>query len=127
MSNEIKPTAASIMAAQLAKAEVPAALTSEQAEIAALKASLAEAERKLNAAPSTQPSVPVVSKFPKYIMPISNCNITLPSGKRIHTSDGVIVAETFELQQYLADMADCGNCTLFQEGDTVSSFQKPVV
>lgn len=124
MSTDSKPTAASIMAAQLAKAEVPAALTSEQAEIAALKASLAEAERKLNAAPSTQPTA---AKFPKYIMPISNCNITLPSGKRIHTSDGVIVAETFELQQYLADMAACGNCTLFQEGDAVSSFQKPAV
>jgi len=111
-----------VVAAMLAKATP----TAEQAEIAALKAQLAEVQQKLNAAPSTQPSEPA-QKFKKYIMPLSNCNICLPNGKRIFTSDGVIVADSFMLEQYLEDMVAAGNCSRFLEGDAVSSFQKPAL
>lgn len=109
-----------VVAAMLAKT-APAAPTEHELEIAHLRAALAEAEQKLNAAPSTQPSA--VKQFPKYIMPLSNCNICLPNGKRVFTSDGVIVADSHYLEEYLEEMVEAGNCHRFQEGDAVSSFQ----
>jgi hypothetical protein len=112
-----------VAAAMLAKQAAPAAPA--LSEIESLRAQLAEAQQKLNAAPSTQPSAPATKQFPKYIMPLSNCNICLPNGKRIFTSDGVIVADSFMLEQYLEEMVAAGNCSRFVEGDAVSSFQKP--
>jgi len=120
MSTSPTPVAAAMLAKQAAPA-APAALS----EIESLRAQLAEAQQKLNAAPSTQPSAPATKQFPKYIMPLSNCNICLPNGKRIFTSDGVIVADSFMLEQYLEEMVAIGNCSRFVEGDAVSSFQKP--
>jgi hypothetical protein len=108
-----------VVAAMLAKT-APAAEVSElealRAELAAAQAALTEA-----AAPSTQPSA--TKQFPKYIMPLSNCNICLPNGKRVFTSDGVIVADSHYLEQYLEEMVSVGNCYRFQEGDAVSTFQ----
>ena len=63
--------------------------------------------------------------FPKYIMPITNCNITLPNSKRVFTSDGVIIADSYMLQEYLEAMVEVGNCQRYHEGDAVSSFQTP--
>lgn len=56
-------------------------------------------------------------------MPLSNCNICLPNGKRVFTSDGVIVADSHYLEEYLEEMVAVGNCYRFQEGDAVSTFQ----
>ena len=109
-----------VVAAMLAKT-APAAPTEHELEIAHLRAALAEAEQKLNAAPTTQPSA--TKQFPKYIMPLSNCNICLPNGKRVFTSDGVIVADSHYLEEYLEEMVAVGNCYRFQEGDAVSTFQ----
>ncbi len=112
-----------VVAAMLAKttpAPAPAP-TEHELEIAHLRAALAEAEQKLSAAPSTQPSA--APKFKKYIMPLSNCNICLPNGKRVFTSDGVIVADSHYLEEYLEEMVAVGNCYRFQEGDAVSTFQ----
>lgn len=114
------PKSAVVAAMLASKTSAPAA-TTEQAEIAALKQALAEAEQKLNAAPSTQS--PEAPKFKKYIMPLSNCNICLPNGKRVFTSDGVIVADSHYLEEYLEEMVAVGNCYRFQEGDAVSTFQ----
>ncbi len=108
-----------VVAAMLAK--TAPAPTEHELEIAHLRAALAEAEQKLSAAPSTQPSA--TKQFPKYIMPLSNCNICLPNGKRVFTSDGVIVADSHYLEEYLEEMVAVGNCYRFQEGDAVSSFQ----
>lgn len=112
-----------VVAAMLAKT-VPAASAAEISELEALRAELAAAQAKLAeqaVAPSTQsPSVP---KFKKYIMPLSNCNICLPNGKRVFTSDGVIVADSHYLEEYLEEMVAVGNCYRFQEGDAVSTFQ----
>lgn len=108
-----------VVAAMLAK--TAPAPTEHELEIAHLRAALAEAEQKLNAAPSTQPSA--TKQFPKYIMPLSNCNICLPNGKRVFTSDGVIVADSHYLEEYLEEMVAVGNCYRFQEGDAVSTFQ----
>ena len=110
-----------VVAAMLAKTAPPPAPTEHELEIAHLRAALAEAEQKLNAAPSTQPSA--AKQFPKYIMPLSNCNICLPNGKRVFTSDGVIVADSHYLEEYLEEMVAVGNCYRFQEGDAVSPFQ----
>lgn len=111
-----------VVAAMLAsKTSAPAAPTEHELEIAHLRAALAEAEQKLNAAPTTQPSA--TKQFPKYIMPLSNCNICLPNGKRVFTSDGVIVADSHYLEEYLEEMVAVGNCYRFQEGDAVSTFQ----
>ena len=111
-----------VVAAMLAsKTAAPAATTEHELEIAHLRAALAEAEQKLNAAPTTQPSA--TKQFPKYIMPLSNCNICLPNGKRVFTSDGVIVADSHYLEEYLEEMVAVGNCYRFQEGDAVSTFQ----
>ena len=111
-----------VVAAMLAKTvAAPAAEVSElealRAELAAAQAALAEAV----AAPTAQPSA--VPKFKKYIMPLSNCNICLPNGKRVFTSDGVIVADSHYLEEYLEEMVAVGNCYRFQEGDAVSTFQ----
>ena len=114
------PAFSSKMEQALAKA--PAALSPEQAEIAELKAALAQATER-NAALSAQPSAPEAPKFPKFIMPMSNCNICLPSGKRVHTSDGVIVADSYELREYLLAMVEVGNCYRFEEGDKVTALQ----
>ena len=108
-----------VAAAILAK--TAPAPTEHELEIAHLRAALAEAEQKLSAAPSTQPSA--APKFKKYIMPLSNCNICLPNGKRVFTSDGVIVADSHYLEEYLEEMVEAGNCHRFQEGDAVSTFQ----
>ena len=108
-----------VAAAILAK--TAPAPTEHELEIAHLRAALAEAEQKLSAAPSTQPSA--APKFKKYIMPLSNCNICLPNGKRVFTSDGVIVADSHYLEEYLEEMVAVGNCYRFQEGDAVSPFQ----
>lgn len=110
-----------VAAAMLASKQAPAAPTEHELEIAHLRAALAEAEQKLNAAPTTQPSA--AKQFPKYIMPLSNCNICLPNGKRVFTSDGVIVADSHYLEEYLEEMVEAGNCHRFQEGDAVSTFQ----
>ena len=110
-----------VVAAMLAKTAPAPAPTEHELEIAHLRAALAEAEQKLNAAPSTQPSA--AKQFPKYIMPLSNCNICLPNGKRVFTSDGVIVADSHYLEEYLEEMVAVGNCYRFQEGDAVSPFQ----
>lgn len=110
-----------VAAAILAKASPAAA---EISELEALRAELAAAQAKLAeqvAAPSTQP--PAAPKFKKYIMPLSNCNICLPNGKRVFTSDGVIVADSHYLEEYLEEMVAVGNCYRFQEGDAVSPFQ----
>lgn len=111
-----------VVAAMLAK--TAAAPTAEVSELEALRAELAAAQAKLAeqvAAPSTQPSA--TKQFPKYIMPLSNCNICLPNGKRVFTSDGVIVADSHYLEEYLEEMVSVGNCYRFQEGDAVSTFQ----
>jgi len=111
-----------VVAAMLAK--TAAAPTAEVSELEALRAELAAAQAKLAeqvAAPSTQP--PAAPKFKKYIMPLSNCNICLPNGKRVFTSDGVIVADSHYLEEHLEDMVAVGNCYRFQEGDAVSTFQ----
>lgn len=111
-----------VVAAMLAK--TAAAPTAEVSELEALRAELAAAQAKLAeqvAAPSTQP--PAAPKFKKYIMPLSNCNICLPNGKRVFTSDGVIVADSHYLEEYLEEMVAVGNCYRFQEGDAVSTFQ----
>lgn len=108
-----------VAAAMLAK-NSPA----EQSELEALRAQLAEAQAKL--AEATAPVATTAGKpkqFPKYIMPITNCNITLPNGKRVFTADGVIVADSHYLEEYLEEMVAVGNCYRFQEGDAVSSFQ----
>ena len=110
-----------VVAAMLASKTSAPAPTEHELEIAHLRAALAEAEQKLNAAPTTQPSA--AKQFPKYIMPLSNCNICLPNGKRVFTSDGVIVADSHYLEEYLEEMVEAGNCHRFQEGDAVSSFQ----
>lgn len=107
--------------AMAAKTSAPTALTPHELEIAHLRAALAESEAARYAAPSTQP--PAVKQFPKYIMPLSNCNICLPNGKRVFTSDGVIVADSHYLEEYLEEMVEAGNCHRFQEGDAVSTFQ----
>lgn len=112
-----------VVAAMLASKQAPAAPTEHELEIAHLRAALAEAEQKLNAATTTQPSAPATKQFPKYIMPLSNCNICLPNGKRVFTSDGVIVADSHYLEEYLEEMVEAGNCHRFVEGDAVSSFQ----
>lgn len=114
-----------VAAAILAKT-VPAAISTEISELEALRAELAAAQAKLAeqvAALTTQPSAPAVKQFPKYIMPLSNCNICLPNGKRVFTSDGVIVADSHYLEEYLEEMVAVGNCYRFQEGDAVSTFQ----
>lgn len=111
-----------VVAAMLAK--TAPAPTAEVSELEALRAELAAAQAKLAeqvAAPSTQPSA--TKQFPKYIMPLSNCNICLPNGKRVFTSDGVIVADSHYLEEYLEEMVSVGNCYRFQEGDAVSTFQ----
>ena len=107
--------------AMAAKTSAPTALTPHELEIAHLRAALAESEAARYAAPSTQP--PAAKQFPKYIMPLSNCNICLPNGKRVFTSDGVIVADSHYLEEYLEEMVEAGNCHRFQEGDAVSTFQ----
>jgi hypothetical protein len=107
--------------AMAAKTSAPTALTPHELEIAHLRAALAESEAARYAAPTTQPSA--AKQFPKYIMPLSNCNICLPNGKRVFTSDGVIVADSHYLEEYLEEMVEAGNCHRFQEGDAVSSFQ----
>jgi len=110
-----------VVAAMLAKT---AAAPTEISELEALRAELAAAQAKLAeqvAAPSTQP--PAAPKFKKYIMPLSNCNICLPNGKRVFTSDGVIAADSHYLEEHLEDMVAVGNCYRFQEGDAVSTFQ----
>jgi hypothetical protein len=112
-----------VVAAMLAKttpAPAPAP-TEHELEIAHLRAALAESEAARYAAPTTQPSA--TKQFPKYIMPLSNCNICLPNGKRVFTSDGVIVADSHYLEEYLEEMVAVGNCYRFQEGDAVSTFQ----
>ncbi len=110
-----------VVAAMLASKQAPAAPTEHELEIAHLRAALAESEAARYAAPTTQPSA--AKQFPKYIMPLSNCNICLPNGKRVFTSDGVIVADSHYLEEYLEEMVEAGNCHRFQEGDAVSSFQ----
>lgn len=111
-----------VAAAMLAKT-APAAPT-EVSELEVLRAELAAAQAKLAeqvvAALSQPPAAP---KFKKYIMPLSNCNICLPNGKRVFTSDGVIVADSHYLEEYLEEMVAVGNCYRFEEGDAVSSFQ----
>ena len=107
--------------AMAAKTSAPTALTPHELEIAHLRAALAESEAARYAAPTTQPSA--AKQFPKYIMPLSNCNICLPNGKRVFTSDGVIVADSHYLEEYLEEMVEAGNCHRFQEGDAVSTFQ----
>ena len=107
--------------AMAAKTSAPTALTPHELEIAHLRAALAESEAARYAAPTTQPSA--TKQFPKYIMPLSNCNICLPNGKRVFTSDGVIVADSHYLEEYLEEMVEAGNCHRFQEGDAVSTFQ----
>ena len=109
-----------VVAAMLAK--TTPAPTEHELEIAHLRAALAESEAARYAAPTTQPSA-APKQFPKYIMPLSNCNICLPNGKRVFTSDGVIVADSHYLEQYLEEMVAVGNCYRFQEGDAVSTFQ----
>jgi hypothetical protein len=108
-----------VVAAMLAK--TAPAPTEHELEIAHLRAALAESEAARYAAPTTQPSA--AKQFPKYIMPLSNCNICLPNGKRVFTSDGVIVADSHYLEEYLEEMVEAGNCHRFQEGDAVSTFQ----
>jgi len=108
-----------VVAAMLAK--TAPAPTEHELEIAHLRAALAESEAARYAAPTTQPSA--AKQFPKYIMPLSNCNICLPNGKRVFTSDGVIVADSHYLEEYLEEMVEAGNCHRFQEGDAVSPFQ----
>lgn len=110
-----------VVAAMLASKQAPAAPTEHELEIAHLRAALAESEAARYAAPTTQPSA--AKQFPKYIMPLSNCNICLPNGKRVFTSDGVIVADSHYLEEYLEEMVEAGNCHRFQEGDAVSTFQ----
>jgi hypothetical protein len=41
----------------------------------------------------------------------------------VFTSDGVIVADSHYLEEYLEEMVAVGNCYRFQEGDAVSPFQ----
>ena len=107
--------------AMAAKTSAPAAPTEHELEIAHLRAALAESEAARYAALTTQPSAPATKQFP--IMPLSNCNICLPNGKRVFTSDGVIVADSHYLEEYLEEMVAVGNCYRFQEGDAVSTFQ----
>ena len=115
------PKSAVVAAMLASKTSAPAAPTEHELEIAHLRAALAEAEAARYAAPTTQPSA--AKQFPKYIMPLSNCNICLPNGKRVFTSDGVIVADSHYLEEYLEEMVAVGNCYRFQEGDAVSTFQ----
>lgn len=109
-----------VVAAMLAKT-APAATATEVSELEALRAELAAAKAAL--VESTVVAAEKPKAFPKYIMPLSNCNICLPNGKRVFTSDGVIVADSHYLEEYLEEMVAVGNCYRFQEGDAVSTFQ----
>lgn len=59
----------------------------------------------------------------KYLLPTANACILLPSCKRITAPDGIITADSFELEQYMEDMLLAGNCTRFEEGDKVTKAQ----
>lgn len=64
----------------------------------------------------------------KYLLPSSNCSITLRSGRRIVAVDGIIAVDAAKdaaLASEMEDMLQVGNCTIY-DGGPVLAKQAPV-
>jgi len=71
-----------------------------------------------------QPAASEAPKAKKYILP-SKCQLVTPTGRRIECADGILLADTAELEAMAQQMLAVGNCYNWVEGEPVHTLLQP--
>lgn len=78
----------------------------------------------LRAAQQPAAAQPEAPKAKKYILP-SKCQLVTPTGRRIECIDGILLADTPELEAMAQQMLAVGNCYNWVEGEPVHALLQP--
>lgn len=62
----------------------------------------------------------------RYMLPSAPCSVITKRGARIECPDGILYADTPELEALAQDLLAAGNCIRYEAGDPVPSQLRPV-